>query len=147
VKRAALAAIVVACALAGAFATRAPDPTPVAAPRPAPVLVRAAEPVATEVRALPRVLQPDAERAGQVAGQLAEARYRLARAGGSCDDAVLDDAAARFADARVHADDADWAALAAVLDDALAALEPCPEAAGVRDRLRVWRRLPPFPPQ
>jgi hypothetical protein len=145
VKRAVLAAVLALAAFAGAWATHRAEPAP-AELEPVRVPLAAAEPAEMPAeRPLPRVLQPDAERAGQIAGQLAEARYRLARAGASCDDAVLDDASLRFADARTAADDADWDELGAVLDDVLAALDRCPADLGrVRDQLRIWRRFPPF---
>lgn len=99
-------------------------------------------------RPIPRVLQPDAERAGQVAGQLAELRFRIDRSGGTCAVADLEDAAQAFADARTDADDADWRALADRLDAIVAEAAGCPAPGvdGVVARLREWRRRPPFPP-
>jgi len=83
----------------------------------APIAVRAADPDErpAPARTLPRVLQPDAVRAGQIAGQLAEVRYRLVQANVGCAD-QLEPLAAAFADARAHPDRADWETLGAELD-------------------------------
>lgn len=142
-----LATVLALAAVAGAWATRAPElaPAGVVVARVSPPAVEPSRRDAGRHGSVPRVLQPDAERAGQIAGQLGEARFRLARAGARCDDAVLADAAERFAEARAAADDADWDELGAVLDEVLAALDECPaELGAVRARLRSWRTSSPF---
>lgn len=99
-----------------------------------------------------RSLLPDAERAGQVAGQLGELRFRLARAATpdapGCRSDRLEGAADAFAAARSAPDDADWPALGAALDAALADVDRCdaPGVPAVVARLRGWRDLPPFQP-
>jgi hypothetical protein len=128
---------------------------------PAAVRARAARPVAegttaavgavdrpedpADPRPLPRVLEPDAVRAGQIAGQLAEVRYRLARADVACAD-QLEPLAAAFAEARTRADAADWGELAEELRATLDALDQCGVAdlAPAEDRLRGWLEEPPF---
>ena len=101
--------------------------------------------VALSDRPVHRTLLPDAERAGQISGKLAELRLHLARAGvaerDGCRSGELADAAGAFANARVDADHADWAALGRVLDGALSDTRGCDaeEARPVVGKLRQWR--------
>jgi hypothetical protein len=94
----------------------------------------------------PRVLQPDAVRFGQIAGKMAELRFRIERAGRACDTAPLVAGADRFAAARADADHADPAALLGVLDTAAAAVEACGESAGALYLLRA-QLAPGTPPR
>lgn len=117
-----------------------PAAEPTAAPRVAP-------PPPPPVALTARTLLPDAERAGQVAGQLAELRWRVARAeasGPACRPDGLEAAANAFSAAHGAPDGADWAALGATLDGALADVAGCPDVAPVIARLRGWRATPPF---
>ncbi|MEQ1568395.1 MAG: hypothetical protein ABMA64_22355 [Myxococcota bacterium] len=134
------AALAAAASLAGALAVAWLAPRPAAeAPTPPPSM-------AARARAPgPRTVAPDAVRAGQIAGQLAEARFRIAR-GAGCVDPGLEPVAAAFAAARTSPDAADWAALGEALDRVLAPLTPCddPGVARVVTRLDRWRDEPPL---
>lgn len=157
-RRAAAALVAALAASCLASAALAPRPPPAVAPRPPP-RIAAARPSApahapaptptpdrrAPERVPPRVLAPDAVRAGQVAGQLAEVRYRLARAGVECAD-DLEPLSVAFADARARPDAADWPGLRADLAGVLEDVDACgvPEVDAAADRLRAWLAEPPL---